>query len=167
MMYQVDVGGRARVVEVVRQPGGYRVRVEGGPWEEVSVARHRASWRLERAGRSPLCADLVLDGDRFFASAEGRPWIGQVLDSRDVALGGDSSEDKGRIVTEMPGSVVRVPVEAGQRVQAGQVLVVVEAMKMENEFKAPFDGVVDEVLVQPGASIDGGAVLVVVSAHEV
>ncbi|MCB9680888.1 MAG: biotin/lipoyl-binding protein [Alphaproteobacteria bacterium] len=61
----------------------------------------------------------------------------------------------------MPGAVVRVQVSAGDSVHAGQVLVVVEAMKMENEFKAPFAGVVASVEVAAGQAVESGAVLVV------
>ena len=66
------------------------------------------------------------------------------------------------IKAPMPGRVVRVLVAVGDRVTAHQPLVVVEAMKMENELRAPRDGVVKEVLAMPGAAVESGAVLVVV-----
>jgi pyruvate carboxylase subunit B len=62
----------------------------------------------------------------------------------------------------MPGRVVRVLVAVGDRVTAGQGVVVVEAMKMENDLRTPTDGVVKEILVVPGAAVDSGAVLIVV-----
>ena len=62
----------------------------------------------------------------------------------------------------MPGRVMRVLVAVGDRVTARQGVVVVEAMKMENELRAPKDGVVKEVLVAPGAAVETGAVLVVI-----
>ena len=68
------------------------------------------------------------------------------------------------VVTPMPGRVVRVLVEPGDTVQAGQGLVVVEAMKMENEVASPAAGVVSEVRAAAGSSIEAGGVLVVVSA---
>jgi len=61
----------------------------------------------------------------------------------------------------MPGRVVKVLVSPGDRVTARQGLVVVEAMKMENELRAPADAVVREVRVVEGASVDAGAILVV------
>jgi biotin carboxyl carrier protein len=66
------------------------------------------------------------------------------------------------IKAPMPGRVVRVLVAAGDQVRAQQAVVVVEAMKMENELRAPRDGVVRDVLVTPGAAVDSGAVLVVI-----
>jgi biotin carboxyl carrier protein len=62
----------------------------------------------------------------------------------------------------MPGRVLRVLVGVGDRVTARQPVVVVEAMKMENELRSPRDGVVTEVLVAPGAAVESNAVLMVI-----
>ena len=62
----------------------------------------------------------------------------------------------------MPGRVVRVLVSIGDRVLAGQPILVVEAMKMENELRSPKDGVVREVNVQAGGAVEARAVLVVI-----
>lgn len=60
----------------------------------------------------------------------------------------------------MPGIVRQVFVAAGDSVQAGQRLLILEAMKMENEIKAEADGVVDEILVAEGSTVDAGSVLI-------
>ena len=70
------------------------------------------------------------------------------------------------VVAPMPGRVVRVLVEVGDTVQAGQGLAVVEAMKMENEVVSPVAGVVGEVRAAVGDSVDAGVVLVEVSADD-
>ena len=62
----------------------------------------------------------------------------------------------------MPGNILKVNVQNGQAVKAGQVLVVLEAMKMENEIMAPKDGTVTQVLVSKGSTVDTGAPLVVI-----
>ncbi|MBP3672372.1 MAG: biotin/lipoyl-binding protein [Oscillospiraceae bacterium] len=62
----------------------------------------------------------------------------------------------------MPGNILKVNVAAGQAVKAGTVLVVLEAMKMENEIMAPKDGTVTQVLVSKGSTVDTGAPLVVI-----
>jgi acetyl/propionyl-CoA carboxylase alpha subunit len=69
----------------------------------------------------------------------------------------------GSLTAPMPGTVVRVEAEKGQSVSAGEVLVVLEAMKMEHAVRAPVDGIVDDVLVAAGQQVDDGAVLVVVT----
>ena len=63
----------------------------------------------------------------------------------------------------MPGTILKVNVTTGQAVKAGTVLVVLEAMKMENEIMAPKDGTVTQVVVSKGASVDTGAPLVVLA----
>ena len=62
----------------------------------------------------------------------------------------------------MPGSILKVNVQNGQAVKAGEVLVVLEAMKMENEIMAPKAGTVTQVLVSKGSTVDTGAPLVVI-----
>ena len=67
------------------------------------------------------------------------------------------------VKSPMPGTILSVPVKAGQSVKTGDVLVVLEAMKMENEIKAGRDGVVASVAVSKGESVDTGAVLVMLN----
>lgn len=67
----------------------------------------------------------------------------------------------GEVTAPLPGTVAAVKVEPGQSVQAGQVLIVLEAMKMENEMLAPSAGTVKEIRVAKGASVAAGDVLVV------
>ena len=66
------------------------------------------------------------------------------------------------VTAPMPGTILKVNVQNGQAVKAGQVLVVLEAMKMENEIMAPKDGTVTQVVVSKGASVDTGAPLVII-----
>jgi len=63
----------------------------------------------------------------------------------------------------MPGKIVRVLVVAGDKVEAGQGLLVVEAMKMQNEIRAPKSGTVERVLVSEGQAVNSGHVLAIVA----
>ena len=65
------------------------------------------------------------------------------------------------MVSPMPGTIVRVNVKAGQSIKSGDVLAVLEAMKMENEIMAPHDAKVLQVLVDVGAKVDSGTPLIV------
>jgi len=165
MIYEVTLAGEARTVEVVKQAEGWRVRVDDGPWTEVSGRSRGQTWWLD-LGEGTERLHVHVDGEQVAALRRGLPLLGTVVDPRAHALDAAMGGGEGRIVTEMPGAVVRVPVKVGDTVHTGQVLVVVEAMKMENEFKATFDGVVAEVLVDAGQSVDGGTTLVVVEPAE-
>ena len=63
----------------------------------------------------------------------------------------------------MPGNILKVEVSAGQAVKSGDILVILEAMKMENEIVAPRDGTVAQVVTNVGATVDTGAPLVVLA----
>ena len=67
------------------------------------------------------------------------------------------------VTAPMPGNILKVAVTAGQAVKEGDLLVVLEAMKMENEIFAPKDGTVAQVLVSKGATVDTGATMVVLN----
>jgi biotin carboxyl carrier protein len=110
------------------------------------VARHhdRRTW------------DLHLDGERFEVD---------VVDERTraiQAMTGQGAASKGPrpVAAPMPGLVVRVNVAPGDRVEAGQSVVIMEAMKMENDLKAEAAGLVERVTVEPGQAVEKGAVLV-------
>jgi propionyl-CoA carboxylase alpha chain len=70
---------------------------------------------------------------------------------------------RGSLLAPMPGTVVSVAVEAGQQVEAGQPVLVLEAMKMRHTVSAPVTGTVSELDVRPGAQVAAGEVLAVVS----
>jgi len=75
-----------------------------------------------------------------------------------------ASADGGELISSpLPGSVIEVKVTAGQSVRRGQVLVLIEAMKMENEVLAPRDGVVKQIITSKGASVETGAPLLTLS----
>ena len=75
----------------------------------------------------------------------------------------DSTSSAGTIIAPIPGTVLQVAVGVGDKVIKGQTLLVLEAMKMENEIMAPADGVVKELNVTKGISVNTGDILVVLS----
>jgi biotin carboxyl carrier protein len=75
---------------------------------------------------------------------------------------GPAAHGPGRIAAPMPGRVVRVLAAIGQEVARGDGVVVVEAMKMENELTAPRDGIITEIGVEEGQTVQGGVTLAVI-----
>ncbi|PJF41108.1 MAG: biotin/lipoyl-binding protein [Chloroflexi bacterium] len=97
----------------------------------------------------------------------GRLYMGTVLDERAQLLAARRStamDDSGEISIRapMPGLVVAVPVEEGQEVEAGQTVVILESMKMENELKVPRKGVVQRISCEVGQSVEQNKLLVTV-----
>lgn len=72
----------------------------------------------------------------------------------------ESPAAEGAVTAIMPGKIVRVVVQEGEAVHAGQVVAILEAMKMENELSAPRDGVVKRILIAPGSNVEQGQPLV-------
>lgn len=126
------------------------------------------------AGDSWTVAAQLLEGSvplRLALGAVGERFDVEVVDERTrqiQALTGapPGPAGGGTVRAPMPGLVVRIEVEAGQRVEAGAGLVVVEAMKMENELRAQRAGVVAAVHVTVGQAVEKGAPLVTVEGSE-
>ena len=75
---------------------------------------------------------------------------------------GEQTDGAAEIKTAMPGKVVRILVELGAEIKQGEGVIVVEAMKMQNEMKAPKDGIIKEIRVAEGATVNAGDILVVI-----
>jgi biotin carboxyl carrier protein len=106
----------------------------------------------------------VLIGGRVYRVEAGAPLAVELFDPRASRQRQGSASNHGRlnIAAPMPGKVVRVLVSAGDAVEEGQGLVVVEAMKMQNEMKSPKTGRVVEVRAKPDSTVAAGEVLMVV-----
>ncbi len=167
MRYEIEVGGRVRQVDVRRVDEGLVVTVDGRAWP-VAPARI-----------DPQTLSLLIDGQSVEVTVAPDPGTGQLRVGLGAAAVGaavngrrrgarhDDGQGAGagpqRILAPMPGKTVRVLVKPGEAVAARQPLVVIEAMKMENELRAARAGTVAEVHAREGASVDAGTLLVVIT----
>ena len=182
MTFEVEVGGRTFTVAVERTecPGRFRITLDGAP--RLIDASRTDDFGLSlldmgtvacspAAGQEnvtvPLSTDLQIvpgpgQGDLLVGLC-GRT-IGVTVNGRRSAHAEGPLHGHGQvtIVAPMPGRVVRVLVAAGDPVDVRQPVVVVEAMKMENELRAPRAGHVREIAVAPGTSVEAGRVLAVI-----
>ncbi len=101
---------------------------------------------------------IATQSDEVFVHAAGRAWRVTAIDAVDAAHGHGAGDDA--VLAPMPGTVVAVPVTAGAAVKRGDVLIVLESMKLETSLKSPRDGVIASVPLAPGATFERGAVLV-------
>ncbi len=98
----------------------------------------------------------------------GRLYSARVLDERAVLMAqrsGGLMTDSGEaaVKSPMPGLIVAVRVEAGQEIKAGQTVVILESMKMQNEIKSPRDGIIGTVNVEPGQTVEQSKVLLTIT----
>ena len=163
MRYEVEIEGQRRVVEIRQVPGGgYALSVDGAPVRTIQVgALGPSEWRLTEDGVTRAVSAAVA-GDRVDVQVADHALVATVIDPRDRVTLADGAAE-GVVATPMPGLVSRILVQEGQDVDAGQVLLVVEAMKMENEFKSRIAGRVAQIHVTAGVAVDAGALLVTVT----
>ncbi len=129
------------IVEV--EPGVYSVLNDGHSFDIRVHAKPKSGWSVEVAGRAITV---------------------EVRDPRQRSKHSGAAGTAGRqsILAPMPGKIVRVLVQAGDIVEAGQGLIVVEAMKMQNEMKSPKAGTVSNVLAAAGATVAAGDTLLII-----
>ena len=135
---------------------------EGEPFVVTGSELASGEWALRWGGKRRV-AGVHVDGERVDLQVGGRDWRAQAMDARKAALKLGAGGDEGAVVTQMPGVVVRTLVAVGDGVTKGQPVIVVEAMKMENEFKAPCDGTVESIPVSDGQAIEAGTTLMVIT----
>jgi biotin carboxyl carrier protein len=190
MQYTIEVGGRARQVAVRRRDGKVVVELDGRAWtvDAVRISDQTLSLLIEeppevRPKPDPPQATLVSGFGRTFShdvtlagdavTGQTNVHIGAVVVP--VALngrrrsgrkeeGGHAGSGPQRLLAPMPGKVVRVLVNKGDAVRARQPMVVIEAMKMENELRSGRDGIVLELPAAGGQSVEAGTLLAVVGA---
>ncbi len=167
MKYHVTIRSRTYVVDVE----GGSVTVDGERLEAHAVAIPGTPLVHLLLGKdSWTVACQHLEGGRWALGAAGERLEVEVQDDRSKqieALTGQGRKPAagGVVKAPMPGLVVRVEVERGQAVAAGDGLVVVEAMKMENELRATHKGIVEQIHVKAGDRVEKGAPLVSLSAE--
>ncbi|HEX8285029.1 MAG TPA: biotin/lipoyl-containing protein [Pyrinomonadaceae bacterium] len=146
-----EVGGRRYELEARRVGAGEYLLTHGGRVYECRVGAEPGA---ESGGRGSL---RVAVGAREYGVTLADP-----KHLRGAAAAGGEQGGRAQIKAPMPGKVVRVLVEAGQTVEAGQPVVVVEAMKMQNELKSPRAGAVAELRAEVGSTVNAGDVLAVI-----
>jgi len=149
-------------VEVERAGGGYRVKI-GDRWmtaDLVDAGPYLRSLRLEDGTQYSFAHHR--DGTTHEISMQASTVHVDMIDPLSLKRRRREDETGGAGVVKalMPGRIVRLLVEPGATVRKGAGLLVLEAMKMENEIQSPADGIVDQIFVKPGDTVDGGADLV-------
>ena len=164
MTYEVLIDGKSHRLELSRAEQGWDCKLDGRVVRLDAVLARRD------------VLSILIDGKAFEVKRERTTtdmhlWVGPVryaaevrdprsLQSRRAA--GIDEHGPRKLVSAMPGKVVRVLVDEGAPIDAGQGVLVVEAMKMQNELKSPKKGVVQRILAAEGAAVNAGDVLAIV-----
>ena len=164
MLYEVTINGQMRRVELLRQNGGWQCKLDG---RELA---------LDVVVISPDIISIVYEGKSFEARRDqtsvaqriwiqGESYVAEVNDPRSFSgrkKRAGQEDGPRKLTAPMPGKVVRVLLSDASEVESGQGILVIEAMKMQNEIKSPKKGTIQKILVQAGASVNAGDLLAIV-----
>jgi biotin carboxyl carrier protein len=164
MIYDVTVDGKPHRLELERSGESWRCTIDGQPLAADAVVTGRDVLSLLVEGK-------VYEVKRERTSHDLHIWVGsarydvEVRDPRSLRsrkAAGEAAAGPRKLLSPMPGKVVRILAPAGTAVAAGQGVLVVEAMKMQNEIKSPKQGTVQKIAVAEGATVNAGEVLAIV-----
>jgi biotin carboxyl carrier protein len=166
MKYEITVNGEKRRVEFA--PGAnsstrVKLTVDGRQVAACAVPLSPGTYSILLDGKS-LEVTTEENAEGFLVRVNGREYRLQVTDPRSwrrARGAGVELEGRQQLIAPMPGKIVRVLTKIGQQVSAGEGLLVIEAMKMQNEMRAPKSGTVEK-LAREGETVNAGEVLAVV-----
>ena len=162
MKYEILIAGKTRTVELTRAAARWQITLDGAPTnaDAIEIAPGIFSILINGESHEARVASnsdgslTIQDGPNEFRAevADPRSWRGR-------KHGAAEAEGRQKIVAPMPGKVIRLLVKPGDKVEAGQGLLVVEAMKMQNEVKSPKTGTVEKLLAKESQPVNAGDVL--------
>lgn len=165
MKYQVSISGKTHIVELQRHADSWQAKLDGQSCTADVVEAAPNTFSVLLDGRShEICVTFSPNG-RVHLQTGGFEFRAEVIDPRSWSgrrHTGVEAEGRQQVVAPMPGKVIRILAAVGEKVEAGQGLLVVEAMKMQNEIRSPKSGTVERVLAAEGQAVNAGDVLCVV-----
>ncbi len=165
MTYDIIVDGKTHHVEVTRGEKLWSCRVDGQEMEVDAALTARDVLSVLIGGKAyEIKRERSLQGDVHMVIGSARYAVDvqdpRSLKTRRAVAGSDSGPQK--IKAAMPGKIVRILVAEKEGVKAGQGVIVMEAMKMQNEMKSPKDGRVQKILTAEGSTVNAGDTLAII-----
>lgn len=164
MKFEAQLGGAVVPIEVTGAAGRYTITLEGATVAVDARQTVEGIWSILLDGASHV-ADVTDQEAGYAVDVEGERYTIRVEEESRylIRTRGATGGERGQVLkAPMPGKVTVVEVTVGQAVAPGDGLIVLEAMKMENEFKAAVTGTVKEIRAQAGQTVNPGDVLVVI-----
>lgn len=167
MRFIAETGGDKHDVEIVREEGRVLASVDGRKYELDASEPENGVFLLKNDGAiyEAFVSSLANPGDLGLVRVRGEVHEVRIIDPKRLrgAAGGDAdASGKTEIKTAMPGKIVRILKAEGDTVEKGEGVIVVEAMKMQNEMKSPKDGSITAIKFVEGDTVIAGDVLVVI-----
>lgn len=169
MRYEIEKDGKSKIFDIEKREKGYWIRTTSasGEMKEHIIETKQLDKVLNILieGKS-FDVGLIDHKDYVEVEVVGERHLINVYDPRKKSLKLMDGDGAGLIQTQMPGRVIEVCVQEGESVTKGQIVIIVEAMKMENPLKATKDGVVSEIFVSGGDLVEAKAKLLMIEGEE-
>lgn len=164
MRYEIEKDGVSKIFDIERKEKGYSIRrIIGEEEREFLIASQNLGKIMNLLVEGKSFDAGVIDHKEYLeVEVVGERHLINVFDPRKKSLILAGSEGAGLIQTQMPGRVIELCVELGQKISKGDIVVIVEAMKMENPLKATRDGIISDIYVQAGDLVEAKAKLVLI-----
>ena len=161
---EIHIGDRVADVTLVSKEGNkVQLTIDGVPYDVDIVMAENGSCSILHDGKSYNAEMIRKDGGKSYTvNAHYQSYNIDIIDSQAKYLRmrkGSEEKQQDKIVSPMPGKVVKIPVKAGDRLQTGDIVVVIEAMKMQSNYKVNSECTVKEILVKEGDSVNSNQVI--------
>jgi biotin carboxyl carrier protein len=166
MKFDIRIGGKTRTIELTRNSESWSISADGSPLNADAVEIAPNIFSILLNGQSHEIRITPQPGGTLALQTGHQEFSAEVIDPRawrGRRHGHVEAEGRQQVTAPMPGKVIRLLVRPGDKVKAGQGLLVVEAMKMQNEVRSPKTGIVECFLAREGQAVNAGDVLCVVT----
>lgn len=164
MSYEINLNGELDKIEILSQSGNEVEVMVGDRKYNVDIAEvENGVYSILLDGTSFNVELIPIGNKKYAANTLYNSFDAEIIDAESRYMNnrkGDHDEEQSYISTPMPGKIVKILVEEGQEVKAGETLVIVSAMKMESEYKVSKDRIIKNILVSEGDNIDGDQPLI-------
>ena len=162
---EINIEDRVADVSLVNKEGNkVQITIDGKPYEVDIVMAENGSCSILHDGDSYNAELIHHEGKKSYdVNIFYRSYHIDIVDSQAKYLRmkkGDDTRQDDKIIAPMPGKVVKIPVQKGDHLQAGDIVIVLEAMKMQSNYKVNSECIVKDILVNEGDSVNGNQTLV-------
>ncbi len=162
MKFEVRIDSRACIVELNRDAERWRISIDDRAVDADALEIAPGIFSILLNGKSYEVRVTPTPAGALTLQTAHHEFSAEVVDPRALRgrrHGALEAEGRQQILAPMPGKIIRVLIQTGEKVEAGQGLLVVEAMKMQNEIRSPKSGTVERLLVKEGQPVNAGEVL--------
>jgi 3-methylcrotonyl-CoA carboxylase alpha subunit len=147
------------LIKLTKEKDGYKAIIGDAEYKvsDLFVQENFICFRIDGELRAIYHAQ---DSGTIYMALAGEHYLVETVKARESGAKSTVSQEESSIASQMPGLLVKLPVAVGDKVKAGETLAIVEAMKMQNELRAPRDGTVQKINFREGEQVDAFQVIV-------